>query len=70
MRYYTNDSGTRVSRFDREQRVCETYDFTLGRWVFDTEVFGISSGDLWLDEISEEAAHAIIAKRDRALHRE
>jgi hypothetical protein len=49
--------------------VCETYDFTLGRWVFDTEVFGTQSGDLWLDEIGQEEAEAIIRKRDKALHR-
>lgn len=69
MIYYTDDSRRRVSRFDAEQRVCETYDFTLGRWVFDTEVFGTQSGDLWLDEITQEEAEAIIGKRDKALHR-
>ena len=58
-----------MSRFDAEQQVCETYDFTLGRWVFDTEVFGTQSGDLWLDEIGQEEAEAIIGKRDKALHR-
>ena len=58
-----------MSRFDAEQQVCETYDFTLGRWVFDTEVFGTQSGDLWLDEINQEEAEAIIGKRDKALHR-
>ncbi len=69
MIYYTDDSRRRVSRFDAEQRVCETYDFTLGRWVFDTEVFGTQSGDLWLDEITQEEAEAIMRKRDKALHR-
>lgn len=69
MIYYTDDSRRRVSRFDAEQRVCETYDFTLGRWVFDTEVFGTQSGDLWLDEIGQEEAEAIMRKRDKALHR-
>ena len=69
MIYYTDDSRRRVSRFDTEQQVCETYDFTLGRWVFDTEVFGTQSGDLWLDEIGQEEAEAIIGKRDKALHR-
>lgn len=69
MIYYTDDSRRRVSRFDVEQMVCETYDFTLGRWVFDTEVFGTQSGDLWLDEIGQEEAEAIIRKRDKALHR-
>lgn len=69
MIYYTDDSHRRVSRFDAEQRVCETYDFTLGRWVFDTEVFGTQSGDLWLDEITQEEAEAIMMKRDKALHR-
>jgi|GEM_PF-880773 hypothetical protein len=69
MIYYTDDSRRRVSRFDAEQRVCETYDFTLGRWVFDTEVFGTQSGDLWLDEITQEEAEAIMMKRDKALHR-
>lgn len=69
MIYYTDDSRRRVSRFDAEQRVCETYDFTLGRWVFDTEVFGTQSGDLWLDEIAQEEAEAIMRKRDKALHR-
>lgn len=69
MIYYTDDSRRRVSRFDAEQRVCETYDFTLGRWVFDTEVFGTQSGDLWLDEIGQKEAEAIIGKRDKALHR-
>lgn len=69
MIYYTDDSRRRVSCFDAEQMVCETYDFTLGRWVFDTEVFGTQSGDLWLDEIGQEEAEAIIRKRDKALHR-
>jgi hypothetical protein len=69
MIYYTDDSRRRVSRFDAKQQVCETYDFTLGRWVFDTEVFGTQSGDLWLDEIGQEEAEAIIRKRDKALHR-
>lgn len=69
MIYYTDDSRRRVSRFDAEQRVCETYDFTLGRWVFDTEVFGTQSGDLWLDEIGQEEAEAIMRMRDKALHR-
>lgn len=69
MIYYTDDSRRRVSRFDAEQRVCETYDFTLGHWVFDTEVFGTQSGDLWLDEITQEEAEAIMRKRDKALHR-
>lgn len=69
MIYYTDDFRRRVSRFDAEQMVCETYDFTLGRWVFDTEVFGTQSGDLWLDEIGQEEAEAIIRKRDKALHR-
>lgn len=69
MIYYTDDSRRRVSHFDAEQMVCETYDFTLGRWVFDTEVFGTQSGDLWLDEIGQEEAEAIIRKRDKALHR-
>lgn len=69
MIYYTDDSRRRVSRFDAEQMVCETYDFALGRWVFDTEVFGTQSGDLWLDEIGQEEAEAIIRKRDKALHR-
>lgn len=69
MIYYTDDSRRRVSRFDAERQVCETYDFTLGRWVFDTEVFGTQSGDLWLDEIGQEEAEAIIGKRDKALHR-
>ena len=69
MIYYTDDSRRRVSQFDAEQQVCETYDFTLGRWVFDTEVFGTQSGDLWLDEIGQEEAEAIIGKRDKALHR-
>lgn len=69
MIYFTDDSRRRVSRFDAEQMVCETYDFTLGRWVFDTEVFGTQSGDLWLDEIGQEEAEAIIRKRDKALHR-
>ena len=69
MIYYTDDSRRRVARFDAEQMVCETYDFTLGRWVFDTEVFGTQSGDLWLDEIGQEEAEAIIRKRDKALHR-
>lgn len=69
MIYYTDDSRRCVSRFDAEQRVCETYDFTLGRWVFDTEVFGTQSGDLWLDEITQEEAEAIMRKRDKALHR-
>ena len=68
MTYYTNDDRTRVSRFDRGQRVCDTYDFTLGRWVEDPEVFGVASGDLWLDEISQAEAESIIRKRDKTLH--
>lgn len=69
MTYYTNERRTRVSRIDAEAGTAETYNFTLGRWCDDGELWAVLIGDLWLDEISEEAAHAIVAKRDRALHR-
>lgn len=65
MVYCTDDARRRVSRFDAEQQICETYNFTNLRWEFDNEVMGTQSGDLWLDEISQEEAFAIIERRTR-----
>lgn len=69
MNYYTDDSVTRVSRIDLEAGTAETYNFTLGRWRDDNDLWAVLVGELWLDEISQEQAEAIIRKRNKELHR-
>lgn len=69
MTYYTDESGRRVSRIDLEAGTAETYNFTLGRWHDDTELWDALIGELWLDEISRDEAEAIIRRRDKAIHR-
>lgn len=69
MNYYTDDSVKRVSRIDLEAGTAETYNFTLGRWRDDNDLWAVLVGELWLDEISQEQAVAIIRKRNKELHR-
>lgn len=69
MIYYTDDSVKRVSRIDLEAETAETYNFTLGRWRDDNDLWAVLVGELWLDEISQEQAEAIIRKRNKELHR-
>lgn len=69
MFYYTDDSVKRVSRIDLEAGTAETYNFTLGRWRDDNDLWAVLVGELWLDEISQEQAEAIIRKRNKELHR-
>lgn len=69
MNYYTDDSVKRVSRIDLEAGTAETYDFMLGRWRDDNDLWAVLVGELWLDEISQEQAEAIIRKRNKELHR-
>lgn len=69
MNYYTDDSVKRVSRIDLEAGTAETYNFTLGRWREDNDLWAVLVGGLWLDEISQEQAEAIIRKRNKELHR-
>lgn len=69
MNYYTDDSVKRVSRIDLEAGTAETYNFTLGRWRDDNDLWAVLVGELWLDEISQEQAGAIIRKRNKELHR-
>ncbi|MDB1864850.1 MULTISPECIES: hypothetical protein [Coriobacteriaceae] len=69
MIYYTDDSVKRVSRIDLEAGTAETYNFTLGRWRDDNDLWAVLVGELWLDEISQEQAEAIIRKRNKELHR-
>lgn len=69
MIYYTDDSVKRVSRIDLEAGTAETYNFTLGRWRDDNDLWAVLVGELWLDEISQEQAEAIIRKRNKKLHR-
>lgn len=69
MIYYTDDSVKRVSRIDLEAGTAETYNFTLGRWRGDNDLWAVLVGELWLDEISQEQAEAIIRKRNKELHR-
>lgn len=69
MIYYTDDSVKRVSRIDLEAGTAETYNFTLGRWRDDNDLWAVLAGELWLDEISQEQAEAIIRKRNKELHR-
>lgn len=69
MIYYTDDSVKRVSRIDLEAGTAETYNFTLGRWRDDNNLWAVLVGELWLDEISQEQAEAIIRKRNKELHR-
>lgn len=69
MIYYTDDSVKRVSRIDLEAGTAETYNFTLGRWRDDNDLWAVLVGELWLDEISQEQAEAIVRKRNKELHR-
>ena len=69
MIYYTDDSVKRVSRIDLEAGTAETYNFTLGRWRDDNDLWAVLVGELGLDEISQEQAEAIIRKRNKELHR-
>ena len=69
MNYYTDDSVKRVSRIDLEAGTAETYNFTLGRWRDDNDLWAVLVGELWLYEISQEQAEAIIRKRNKELHR-
>lgn len=69
MIYYTDDSVKRVSRIDLEAGTAETYNFTLGKWRDDNDLWAVLVGELWLDEISQEQAEAIIRKRNKELHR-
>lgn len=69
MIYYTDDSVKRVSRINLEAGTAETYNFTLGRWRDDNDLWAVLVGELWLDEISQEQAEAIIRKRNKELHR-
>lgn len=69
MIYYTDDSRDGVSRIDLEGGTAETYNFTLGRWREDNDLWAVLVGELWLDEISQEQAEAIIRKRNEELHR-
>lgn len=69
MNYYTDDSVKRVSSIDLEAGTAETYNFTLGRWRDDNDLWAVLVGELWLDEISQEQAEAIIRKRNKELHR-
>lgn len=69
MIYYTDDSVKRVSRIDLEAGTAETYNFTLGRWRDDNDLWAVLVGELWLDEISQGQAEAIIRKRNKELHR-
>lgn len=69
MNYYTDDSVKRVSRIDLEAGTAETYNFTLGRWRDDNDLWAVLVDELWLDEISQEQAEAIIRKRNKELHR-
>lgn len=69
MNYYTDDSVKRVSRIDLEAGTAETYNFTLGRWRDDNDLWAVLVGELWLDEISQEQVEAIIRKRNKELHR-
>lgn len=69
MNYYTDDSVKRVSRIDLEAGTAETYNFTLGRWRDDNDLWAVLVGELWLDEISQEQAEDIIRKRNKELHR-
>lgn len=69
MNCYTDDSMKRVSRIDLEAGTAETYNFTLGRWRDDNDLWAVLVGELWLDEISQEQAEAIIRKRNKELHR-
>lgn len=69
MIYYTDDSVKRVSRIDLEAGTAETYNFTLGRWREDNDLWAVLVGELWLDEIGQKQAEAIIRKRNKELHR-
>lgn len=69
MTYYTDDSGMLVSRIDLGAGTAETYNFTLGEWREDNDLRAVLIGELWLDEISQEQAEAIIRRRNKELRR-
>ena len=69
MTYYTDDSRKRVSRIDAEVGTAETYNFTLGAWREDNDLWAVLVGKLWLDEISSDEAEAMIIQRNKALGR-
>lgn len=69
MTYYTDDSGLLVSRIDLEAGTAETYNFTLGEWREDNDLWAVLIGELWLDEISQEQAETIIRRRNKELRR-
>lgn len=64
MTYYTN--GRRVSRIDGGS--FESYCYPLGKWVEDLTLCDMFIGELDLDEVSEDEAYAIIAKRNSEIH--
>lgn len=64
MTYYTD--GLKVSRYDGGS--FQSYCFPLGRWVEDLSLWDMLIGELDMDEISEEEAHAAIARRNSEIH--
>lgn len=68
MMYYTDDGRLNVHRADEGSGVYETYCFPLGRWARNLDLMDALVGDLWLDEITEEEADAIIAGRNSEIH--
>lgn len=66
MTYYANDSRTIVYR--ASGGTCEVYNFTVGRWTPSLDLWDMLIGELWVDEISEGEANAIIAKRNSEIH--
>lgn len=64
MTYYTD--GLKVSRY--EEGSFQSYCFPLRRWVEDLALWDMLMGELDMDEIAEDEAYGIIAKRNSVLH--
>lgn len=57
VRCYIEDNGIRIHRMD--DAVCQTYDFTQGRWVNSTEIMDMFIGELWADEVGEVETNSV-----------
>ena len=68
MIYCANDSGDHVSHSDFAKGIAETHNFTFDRWREDNELWAMCIGELWLNEIRQGDAEAIIRRRKREFY--
>jgi len=70
MIYYLEDDFTAIPNKNRlirheDGKFIERYDFGLGRWVNDSEMLKIYTGEIDVNEISEDEANKEIKRRGR-----